>query len=510
MLKNNTTFVKKQHLSPAEDEGSHATSLGTHNLSMTGDMPIAHPSTASLLAHLNFALVHDADEMEISRRAHKVAWHVGIVKASIACKGITAACLCIMQPVKFRCRHAAAKKRHTSASNCYHWIKLLEDKIREEHAQSTTSGSSPAAPTAQQAQLGLVAAPGHAPPPANGRVMEVAAVVLDGEEGGQTFPSLHYGPLPPDHPQRYFWAGQEEADWMRKPNSGAGGSNDPQPTQEQPMGQPDAAHSAYGAEQGSRTTDAGTAVQDAEPTEEEMLAEAETIASLILLGRRSPSTQFDPRADQPTAPAPPSLPPSPPEATPAPTQRQVQAPRSRPATPPLTRQRTGIEASGDALPSASGDDDIDAIVALLDVDASTEAINAAADREMRDAPELTDHAEAEEMLRAWSTPRDATQRHAPDRTDGPATGTLLWFVIATEGPAALPYCIGKMFSADASQTRASRRYFITPEPPRRCGTAYLAASTVNAAFTDAALGDDAFLIDALARNDRADVHLFRY
>ena len=149
---------------------------------MTGDMPIAHPSTASLLASLNFALEHDADEMEILRRAHKVAWHLGIVNASLACKGITAACLCIMQPVKFRCRQAAAKKRRTSVSNCYHWINLLEDKIREEHAQSTTGIRSPAAPTAQQAQLGLVAAVGHAPPPASGRVMEVAAAFLDDDE----------------------------------------------------------------------------------------------------------------------------------------------------------------------------------------------------------------------------------------------------------------------------------------------------------------------------------------
>ena len=67
-----------------------------------------------------------------------------------------------------------------------------------------------------------------------------------------------------------------------------------------------------------------------------------------------------------------------------------------------------------------------------------------------------------------------------------------------------------MFSVDASQTRASRRYLISPEPPRRCGTAFLAASTVNAAFTEAALSDDAFLNDALARNDRAHVHLFHY
>ena len=241
----------------AEGEGTHATSIGTHNLSMTGDMPIAHPSTLSLLALLNSAIEDDAGEIEILRRAHKVAWHLGIVKAAIACKGITAACLCIMQPVKFKSRHAAAKKRHTSVSNCYNWINLLEDKIREEHAQGTTSGSSPAATTAQQAQLGLVAAPGHAPPPANGRAGEVAAATLDDEDGGLTFRDylpIHYGPFPPDHPQRYFWAGAEdEADWARKPTAGAGGSNDSQPNQEQSMGQPDAAHSAYGAEQSGRT-----------------------------------------------------------------------------------------------------------------------------------------------------------------------------------------------------------------------------------------------------------------
>ena len=211
---------------------------------------------------------------------------LGIIRAAVACKGITAACLCIMQPVKFKSRHATAKKCRTSVSGCYKWIKVLEDKIREEHAQNTTSGSPSAAMTAQQAQLGLVAAPGHAPPPANGRVEEVAAATLDEEDGGLTFRDhlpIHNGPFPPDHPQRYFWAGAEdEADWMRKPTAGAGGSNDSQPNQEQPMGKPDAAHSAYGAEQNGRT---GTAAQDAEPTEEEMLAEAETIASLILLGR---------------------------------------------------------------------------------------------------------------------------------------------------------------------------------------------------------------------------------
>ena len=51
----------------AEGEGAHATSIGTHNLRMTGDMPIAHPITLSLLALLNSAIEDDAGEIEVVR-----------------------------------------------------------------------------------------------------------------------------------------------------------------------------------------------------------------------------------------------------------------------------------------------------------------------------------------------------------------------------------------------------------------------------------------------------------
>jgi len=76
----------------------------------------------------------------------------------------------------------------------------------------------------------------------------------------------------------------------------------------------------------------------------------------------------------------------------------------------------------------------------------------------------------------------------PVLADGPATGALLQLVITTEGPAALPYRIGQIFSIDGSNARTSMRYCITPEPPQRCEAAYAAASVVEAAFMIARLG----------------------
>jgi hypothetical protein len=61
----------------------------------------------------------------------------------------------------------------------------------------------------------------------------------------------------------------------------------------------------------------------------------------------------------------------------------------------------------------------------------------------------------------------------PELADGPATGALLSLVIVAEGPAALPYRIGQMFSIDASRARASMRYLITPVVHRLWHTAHL-------------------------------------
>ena len=76
----------------------------------------------------------------------------------------------------------------------------------------------------------------------------------------------------------------------------------------------------------------------------------------------------------------------------------------------------------------------------------------------------------------------------PDLDDGPATGWLLPLVLTSEGPDALPYRIGQMFSIDDSDSRPSMRYCITPEPPRHCEAAYAAASQVEAALAIERLG----------------------
>jgi hypothetical protein len=94
----------------------------------------------------------------------------------------------------------------------------------------------------------------------------------------------------------------------------------------------------------------------------------------------------------------------------------------------------------------------------------------------------------------------------PDLEDGPATGWLLHLVLTSEGPAALPYRIGLMFSIDQSNSRPSMRYCVTPEPPRQCNTADAAASIVDAALAIERLGVGANVraqADARARADNA-------
>ena len=283
------------------DEGTHDTSLGTHNLSMVGDMPIAQPTTLALLAYLNMAIERDAGRVELVRRAIDVATYMGAAIPINAVDGILAACLCIMQPAKFKNGIEAARACGCSKSSCYRWRKLLRDKIQDEHANGTASSSLIAGPTA---------------PPA-------------------------------------------------------------QPTVEETLAEADS------------------------------LAEAETIASLILLGHRGPSVELDLREAPPSSAAPPSIPPSPPVRTPVSTTGHVQMPGAAAASTPSTYKRTVSAASDGDQPPASGTGAEVTIEELIDVEAATEAINAAADLELQQALEMMRHVEAEELQSAQSTPRDA-------------------------------------------------------------------------------------------------------
>ena len=284
-----------------ENEGVHDTSMGTHNLSMIGDMPIAQPNTLTLLAYLNLAIERGAGRIEVVRRAIDVATYLGAVIPINAVDGITAACLCIMQPARFKNCDEAARACGCSRSNCFKWRKLLRDKIQDEQTNGAASSGTVAGSTALSAQ----------------------------------------------------------------------------PTVEETAAEADS------------------------------LAEAETIASLILLGHRSPSVELDLREAPPRSAAPPSIPPSPPVMTPVSKQGHAQTQGSAPATTPSTHKRAESASTCGDQPSACGIGAVDAIEELIDVEAATEAINAAADLEQQQALEMMRNVEAEDMLCAWSAPRDA-------------------------------------------------------------------------------------------------------
>ena len=108
------------------------------------------PATLTLLAFLNLAIEHDAGELEVSRRANKLAWHLGVVRTGAVCKGMTAACLCIMQPYRFKSRRDTARACNTSEASCYKWIKRINDKIRDEKENNAASCSATACPTVHQ------------------------------------------------------------------------------------------------------------------------------------------------------------------------------------------------------------------------------------------------------------------------------------------------------------------------------------------------------------------------
>jgi hypothetical protein len=136
----------------AENDEAHDTSMGTHNLSMTGDMPIAQPNMLALLAYLNTAIERGDSRMELERRAIDVAKYMGASRPITAVNCVIAACLLIMQPKRFKGAKAAAQACDCSMSNCHRWLKLLRDKVHEEMADDTASGSREAAPLAQLEQ----------------------------------------------------------------------------------------------------------------------------------------------------------------------------------------------------------------------------------------------------------------------------------------------------------------------------------------------------------------------
>ena len=86
------------------------------------------------------------------RRAIDVATYLGAAIPINAVDGITAACLCIMQPARFKNCQEAARACGCSKTNCYKWRKLLRDKIQDEQANGAAGSSIVAGSTALSAQ----------------------------------------------------------------------------------------------------------------------------------------------------------------------------------------------------------------------------------------------------------------------------------------------------------------------------------------------------------------------
>ena len=155
---------------------AHATSKGSHNLSMTGDMPIAHPLTIDLLRALDDAMHEDQGEEGmgatlgvIKERSIAVAEHA---IRSLAPRGKHAGATLDRRPprsvesplrtVRFACKRlrrphlypsiaCAAALNTCSRRQCKAWVFAIDRCVRVEAAgaaQALGSGESPGWATA--------------------------------------------------------------------------------------------------------------------------------------------------------------------------------------------------------------------------------------------------------------------------------------------------------------------------------------------------------------------------
>ena len=114
--------------------GQHSTSRGTHNLSMTGDMPIAQYSMAELLDLLDGALHSDApDTIEIARWSVMIAQRTGSgrIKTS-ALTAVQAACRFLRRPHLFASPAQAGAAYGCPQRTCEQWVDKIEACILAE------------------------------------------------------------------------------------------------------------------------------------------------------------------------------------------------------------------------------------------------------------------------------------------------------------------------------------------------------------------------------------------
>jgi hypothetical protein len=139
----------------AENEGAHDTSMGTHNLSMIGDMPVAHSNMMDHLDALDSAM--NVGEGSAHRR-FVTDWSIAVAEeagATLAQRTLRSA-IAILCAVRAACqclRRGRPSIAHAAAANgctrrqCKTWLLAIERRIRKEAASAARAADSSESPT---------------------------------------------------------------------------------------------------------------------------------------------------------------------------------------------------------------------------------------------------------------------------------------------------------------------------------------------------------------------------
>ena len=114
----------------SQGDGVHATTMGTHNLNMRGDMPIAQPNMNELIRLLNAALRNGAPMGEVARLTVLVAQYTGAKEARATTHvTIQMACRYLCEPHLFPTPAHAARAGGCAQRSCEKWVDKIEQSI---------------------------------------------------------------------------------------------------------------------------------------------------------------------------------------------------------------------------------------------------------------------------------------------------------------------------------------------------------------------------------------------
>ena len=173
---------------PASRAMAHSTSLGTHNLNMIGDMPVAEGALAVLVEQLDAATADGASPTTIARIAGEIATRCGVRPKSATVRAIQAACWRIRRPALDATDRAAAARFGASRARCCEWRSTIKTHMSFDDVVVDDSGDGSAAGPSSSAQ------------PSTAAACNAAAETLALLAGEATAPQPPTGPPPPSAP----------------------------------------------------------------------------------------------------------------------------------------------------------------------------------------------------------------------------------------------------------------------------------------------------------------------